>query len=117
MAKILVIEDNKEMQEIIKQVLINADYEVETADDGLAGFFRAADEQFDFITCDLCMPTLQGEEIISLLDLLGNNKVIIISGKLDDEVVEELSEHPCVVGILNEPFDWDKLLELVTENI
>ena len=35
MKKILVIEDEKDIQNIIKAFLENADYKVETADDGL----------------------------------------------------------------------------------
>ena len=37
MKKILVIEDEKDIQNIIKAFLENADYKVETADDGLEG--------------------------------------------------------------------------------
>jgi len=42
--KILIIEDEKSVQEFIKESLVMAGYEVETADNGVEGFNKAVTE-------------------------------------------------------------------------
>ena len=49
MKKILVVEDEKDIQNIIKAFLENAEYKVETADDGLDGINIIQKNKFDLI--------------------------------------------------------------------
>ena len=49
MKKILVIEDEKDIQNIIKAFLENADYKVETADDGLEGINLIQKNSYDLV--------------------------------------------------------------------
>ena len=62
MKKILVVEDNAMIQEILTERLRLRDYEVVTADHGQEGIERAQQEQPDLILMDISLPLIDGWE-------------------------------------------------------
>jgi len=62
MAKILVVEDEKNIRELIKFNLENADYEVETASDGREAMEKLSEET-DLVVLDLMLPEIDGMEV------------------------------------------------------
>lgn len=67
MSKILIIEDNAEVRENLKEILELSDYEVLTADDGKEGVEIALTEEPDLILCDVMMPKLDGFGVLNIL--------------------------------------------------
>lgn len=67
-ARILVIEDNKEVRENISEILELSDYAVVTADNGKMGVETALEDHFDLIVCDIMMPQLDGYGVLHLLN-------------------------------------------------
>ena len=53
MYKILVVEDNKSMQEMLESILVEKGYEVETADDVSSAMLLLKKEYFHIIVSDL----------------------------------------------------------------
>jgi CRP-like cAMP-binding protein/AmiR/NasT family two-component response regulator len=70
MAKILIIEDNREVRENTAEILELSDYEVVTAENGIIGVEKALQELPDLIICDVMMPELDG---FGVLKILGKN--------------------------------------------
>jgi len=64
MYHILVIEDEKDILDIIKIVLSRAGYEVEIALDGQKGIEKFDNGQFDLVITDIKMPKLEGREVV-----------------------------------------------------
>lgn len=64
---VLVIDDHKESQEIISDILTFYSAEVVFADDGQEGFAKALETQPKFIISDISMPILDGWGLIKLL--------------------------------------------------
>jgi len=62
MKKILVVEDEKNIRELIKFNLENADYEVETASDGREAMEKLSEET-DLVVLDLMLPEIDGMEV------------------------------------------------------
>lgn len=62
MAKILVVEDEKNIRELIKFNLENAGYEVETASDGREAMDKLSEET-DLVVLDLMLPEIDGMEV------------------------------------------------------
>ncbi|MFN2340038.1 MAG: response regulator [Halanaerobium sp.] len=62
MEKILVVEDEKNIRELIKFNLENAGYEVETAADGRAALEQLS-EEIDLVVLDLMLPEIDGMEV------------------------------------------------------
>jgi len=65
--RILVIDDEKDFLELIKEQLELANYEVLTADNGEDGFTKAISEKPDLVICDINMPKKNGYEVLKEL--------------------------------------------------
>lgn len=65
--KLLIIDDDKNLQIIYRQLFLAAGHEVQTSNDGLSGISSAVDFQPDVILLDLMMPEMDGFEFISTL--------------------------------------------------
>lgn len=67
MKKILVIEDNPEVREVLEEVLELSGYDVTVAADGTEGVSAALLHPPDLILCDVMMPKLDGYGVLSIL--------------------------------------------------
>ncbi len=64
--KLLIVEDDKNLSDTIKQCLKN-DYDIEQAYDGYEGYSLASEGIFDAIILDIMMPEMDGYEVLSKL--------------------------------------------------
>ncbi len=64
--KILVIEDESKTLNILRKGLQQADYDVDVAADGIEGYDKIRDSEYDLVLLDLMLPKLSGWELISL---------------------------------------------------
>jgi DNA-binding response OmpR family regulator len=67
MYHILVIDDEKEILDIIKIILSKAGYKVETALDGQKGIKKLDNSQFDLVITDINMPGLDGRKVVEYI--------------------------------------------------
>ncbi|QDO94566.1 response regulator transcription factor [Formosa sediminum] len=87
--KILIVEDETELQDTIKKSLIKEHYTVETANDYTTAFDKISMYQYDCILLDIMLPKGNGLHLLKHLKQLGKSEnVIIISAKnsLDDKI-------------------------------
>lgn len=59
--RILVVEDDKEIQELITYFLTKEGYEVDRASDGLEGLKLLKENKNDLVVLDLMLPNLDGK--------------------------------------------------------
>ena len=85
MKKILVVEDEKDIQNIIKAFLENAGYKVEIADDGLDGINIIQKNKFDLILLDIMMPKIDGFVVCEMIRKNSNVPIIILTALTDEE--------------------------------
>ena len=85
MKKILVIEDEKNIQNIIKEFLESAKYEVNTADDGLEGINLIQNNNYDLILLDIMMPKINGFVVCEMIRKNSNVPIIILTALTDEE--------------------------------
>lgn len=85
MKKILVIEDEKDIQNIIKAFLENAGYKVETADDGLEGINLIQKNSYDLVLLDIMMPKIDGFVVCEMIRKNSNIPIIILTALTDEE--------------------------------
>ena len=118
MARILVIEDEPVIAQVIRLLLEPQGHEVLIADDGSRGFAAAQRQAIDLIILDLMMPVMDG---FSVLDALGGNErtasipVMVLSARSDDET--QLRCHKFgVETFLQKPFESEDLIRTV-ENL
>jgi two-component system response regulator AtoC len=84
--KILVIDDEENMRHMLQTMLTRYGYTTYAAKDGSEGLDMLADQQFDFILCDVKMPQMNGMEFLKAgRDRLLSTTVIMMSayGSID----------------------------------
>ena len=86
MKKILIVEDDNEIHDLIKELLVKENYKVVNAYSGTEALYIIEKEEPDLILLDLMLPGISGEEIIKKIK--NNIPIIVISAKVsaDDKV-------------------------------
>lgn len=80
--KILVVDDEPAIREVIQEYLAEAGYQIKTAGDGLEALELMARHEFDVVITDLSMPNLDGFGLMKkALDLQPLTSIIVLSGQ------------------------------------
>ncbi|MFZ0452586.1 MAG: response regulator [Ignavibacteriaceae bacterium] len=115
MKKILVIEDDLPIQQVIIDILENEGYKIFSAGNGELGLSLAKEVNPDLIICDVMMPVMDGYEVISgLIKDKETSKIpfIFLSAKVEkDNII-----HGFELGAddyLTKPFKIVELLNAV----
>lgn len=87
--KILIIEDDKFLRELIAQKIVKEGYDISEAIDGEEGIKKIKEEKPDMVLLDLILPGIDGFEVLSKMKedpFLAQIPVIILSnlGQKDD---------------------------------
>jgi DNA-binding response OmpR family regulator len=87
--KILVVDDDRVLADVVAFTLRREGFEVLQAYDGTAGLQRWIDEKPDLIILDVNMPQVDGFEVCRRVRLEGNTPIILLTvrGEEDDIVV------------------------------
>lgn len=85
MKRILVVEDEKDIQNIIKAFLENEEYKVETADDGLDAINLIQKNNYDLILLDIMLPKIDGFTVCEMIRKNSNVPIIILTALTDEE--------------------------------
>jgi len=85
MAKILVIEDEKSIQQMVEYDLSQLGHNVDVASDGLIGYQKAIKDVYDIIILDLMLPGMKGLEIAQKLKAAKARAHIIMLTAMDEE--------------------------------
>ncbi len=112
--KILLVEDSRDNQTLIKRLLAKAGARVELADNGADGFDRAIDEEFDLVLMDMQMPVLDGIEATRKLRAHGFTKPVLA---LTAHAMQEQRQACLDAGCddhLTKPIETASLLRLVS---
>lgn len=82
-SRILIVDDELAIREVLAQVLVAAGYRVECAPDGQAAWEALCSENFDLLVTDHAMPRLSGVELLRRLRAGQRDlPVILISGQM-----------------------------------
>ena len=116
-AKILVVDDDESLCELLRMHLASAGYEVSTAADAISAGYQVLKNPPDLILSDINMPHMDGFEFVAALksdSTLPNIPVIFLTSVEDgDHRGKELG----AVGYLTKPVRADRLLELVAKHV
>ena len=86
MKTVLFVDDNEETIEIVKIVLKNSGYQIDSVNDGQSTLEYCANETPDIILMDINMPDMNGIETTKQLRQKGfTNPIVILSASEADE--------------------------------
>ena len=117
MARVLVIEDEPSISQLLRIVLENRGHEVLVADDGSRGLATATRRSPDAIILDVMMPFMDGFAVLEALrddDRSVSIPVMMLSA-IQKEAVEERCYRMGAQAFVRKPFDPDMLLGTLEE--
>lgn len=85
MAKILVVEDEKRMQDIIVEYMQKGGYTCTTADDGVEALAILKNNDIDLMILDIMMPYLDGFSVCRVSREMTNIPIIMLTAKGEEE--------------------------------
>ena len=117
MPQILVIEDDALIREMLEDMLTDAGYDVETAEDGAVGLKKFARNPAALVITDIIMPNTEGMETIhAIKKRLPSARILAISGGGNSLFAHDLLDMARIIGAdaaLPKPFSKNALLTLV----
>ena len=112
--KILGIDDNADITELLNTVLNRAGNEFSYVNNGKEGLKMIQENNYDLVLLDLSMPEFTGLDVIDSLnntDLMNKQKIVLFTASsMTDSEIEDLMKkgvHSCI----RKPVDINDLLE------
>lgn len=115
MAKILLVEDEKAIRNVLKNILSDEDksFEIDEAENGKQGLDAMASKDYDLVLCDIKMPGMDGIEVLEKTkEKHPDTAVIMISGHGDLETAVE-SMRKGAYDYISKPPDLNRLISTV----
>ncbi len=118
MTKVLIVDDDEEIRALLRDMLVEEGFDVDTARDGREALALLERESGWIILLDVMMPNMDGRELIRRLQsnhaLRGRNKVALMSAgeRLAQERLHLATD--VVEALLPKPFDLDEVLAVVS---
>jgi len=128
MPKILIIEDEASIRRVLIKILSeeSSTYNVEEAEDGMQGFEKIKNTDYDLVLCDIKMPKMDGVELLEAVKKIKPEiPMVMISGHGDMETAinamrlgafDYISKPPDLNRLLNTVRNALDKKQLVVEN-
>jgi len=118
-ARILLVDDDPMVTQLITDMLSLDGYDVETAPNGIAALEKVQGRPYDLILTDLHMPELDGAGLYRELtrrQARPPRKIIFLTGTAGDSEAHRLVQETGL-PVLQKPFNVVELLELVRKTL
>ncbi|HEY4539963.1 MAG TPA: sigma-54 dependent transcriptional regulator [Faecalibacter sp.] len=115
MSKILLIEDEQAIRNVLKSILMDEDpkWEVDEAENGVVGIEKIKQTDYDLIISDIKMPLKDGTEVLTeAIEYNPDLQFVMISGHGDIEIAVDCLKKGAF-DFLSKPPDLNRLLNTV----
>jgi len=113
--RVLVVEDEQDIREIIKEFLEDSGYEVTIAVDGLDGVDKFKEKEYDLLILDIMMPKIDGFVLCEMIRKESEVPIIMLTA-LDGEEEQIKGFDLKIDDYVTKPFSIQLLLKRV-ENV
>lgn len=115
--KILIIDDNKDIRDLMRMILEKSSFIVFESEDGTSGLTSARENKPDLILLDVMMPGLSGFDVLEQIRVEKNSQlrevpIMMITAKSQSEDVDRALELGAT-GYIVKPFRQAKFIEKV----
>ncbi|MES2800555.1 MAG: sigma-54 dependent transcriptional regulator [Bacteroidota bacterium] len=110
MAKILIIDDERTIRKVLREILEFEQFTVDEAENGKDGLDKALANSYDVIFCDIKMPLMDGIEVLEKLQEANiDSPVVMISGHGNvDTAVQAIKKG--AFDFIEKPLDLPRIL-------
>jgi CheY-like chemotaxis protein len=109
--KVLVVDDDDSILELLTMVLEEAGYSVVTAGEGITAIQQVTANGISAVLLDYMMPGTDGLQVAAKLKELGRKVPVIIVTAFDSLLLRERAKALGISGVLAKPFEPVHLLE------
>jgi len=120
MKKILIVEDDKFLRELIARKVINEGFDVSEAIDGEEGIKKIKEEKPDMVLLDLILPGIDGFEVLARMkedSALSSIPVIIFSNLGQKEDIEKGLKLGAIDYLIKAHFTPGEIIEKIKANL
>jgi CheY-like chemotaxis protein len=111
--RVLVVDDDSDLREVVVEFLEARGYEVATAPDGLTAVRILGERVFDIVLLDINMPGLCGADALPTMRALApRTPVIMVTANIDREIAKRTLAHGAF-DYLVKPINWEHLAQSV----
>ncbi len=107
--RILLIEDEPDLAEVISLALREYEFSVDTAQDGRTGLQKAQQDDYDLIVLDLMLPQLGGIALLKRLRQSNKTPVLILTAR-DEQADKVNGLNAGADDFVTKPFDLEELI-------
>jgi CheY-like chemotaxis protein len=120
MKKIIIIEDEEILRNLLKKKLENQGYQIEVAEDGEQGIRKIREGSFDLILLDIIMPKMGGFDMLEEMqkdESIPEIPVIVVSNSGQPVEIDRAQKLGAKDWIVKTEFDPQEVINKVQEQI
>jgi len=119
MTKIMVVDDESDLRDMLNLMLHKEGFETETAEDGTEFLNRLDTFNPDIVTLDVMMPGLTTCEILKdLKDKKSKPKIILLTVvRYSEEEKKKIMTMGNIVDYIKKPFDLDDFMDAIKKHV
>jgi len=118
MAKVLIIDDNQDITEMLSRYLSVKKFDCVTTNDGLNGLNLIKKEKYDTVFLDISMPNFGGLDVIAALEkenMLKDQRIILFTASsITNEKLQDLLKKDGIESCLRKPVQLSELITTIT---
>lgn len=115
--KILVVDDDDDLREVLTDLLKSYDFNVLSANSGKAAFDIAKNEKIDLIISDIKMANWDGMEMLRNINTYLPDVPVVVFMTGYHEYTEEECLRNGAKDVLRKPFDTSKIINIVKNSL
>jgi len=104
-ARILVVEDYRNLQSVFSTMLCAMGYEVSHAENGLEALAAFLDGPLDLVLIDLQIPVTKGSSLAHFIRKVSPNTAVILITGADEETVRKQTKSGAIYSVIFKPFE------------
>ena len=120
MKKVLIIDDDEVLRDLLEKKLTRNDYEVQTAEDGEKGLKKIRKDKPDLVLLDIIMPNMGGFDVLKEMNEdedLKSIPVVIVSNSGQPVEIDKAKEMGVKDWVVKTEFDPEEVLKKVVDQI
>lgn len=115
--KILIVDDEVEIQKILSKILVREGYVVQTAGDGLEALKIIRKMKPDIILLDIMMPKLDGIETLKRIKALSRDMIVMMITAYGGIKTAREAMRFGAYDYITKPFDMDFIYQIIEESL
>lgn len=115
MPRILIVDDELSIRQVLEEIVTVYGYEAETAQSAKEALGILPNKKIDLVMLDLSMPDITGEKFLDFIRKQGfKTPVVVVSAHVDKGMAQQLGKIG-ISGIVTKPFEVERVIDVMNK--